>query len=76
MEEDDFFEEDVFEELDAFFVKQVGSMRYASDKIATENVSFKQWEVLSGEDVEARHHPVPQQQKVKHRLCHILSAWS
>lgn len=33
MDEDDFFEEDVFEELDAFFLKQVCRMRYATDKI-------------------------------------------
>lgn len=35
VEEDDFFEEDVFEELDAFFFKQVCRMSYASDMIAT-----------------------------------------
>lgn len=32
--------------------------------------------MLSGDDVETRHHPVPQQQKVKHRFYNILSAWS
>lgn len=39
MEEDDFFEEDVFEELDAFFFKQVCRMKYASDMLGI-NMSF------------------------------------
>lgn len=38
MEEDDFFEEDVFEELDAFFLKQVRRLRHATDVIGVKMV--------------------------------------
>lgn len=38
MEEDDFFEEDVFEELDAFFLKQVCRLRHAPDVIGVKMV--------------------------------------
>lgn len=35
LDEDDFFEEAAFEELDAFFFKQVSRMRHAGDLIGT-----------------------------------------
>lgn len=38
MEEDDFFEEDVFEELNAFFLKQVCRLRHATDVIGVKMV--------------------------------------